>query len=108
MSVTWLDLPGWTLPSRSESIDFVTSTDPVAISVSFGPGRPEERAYRDGAWLYPYLASTRVGDLFALRRTGGWPTDFRVFVDENLALGPGVIVGASDRVVDGSGARVVP
>lgn len=108
MSVTWLDAPGSTLPSTSEAIDFRATTDPIAISVSFGDGRIEERAYREGRWLYPYGASTRLADLYTLRRAGGWPGAFRVYVDECVIVSPGVIIGSGDSVVTASGERVVP
>lgn len=52
------------------------------VSVSYDGTRPEELAYRDGAFVYPYLESTRVGDTFSLRRTGGWPSDPTVHVEE--------------------------
>ncbi len=54
------------------------------VSVSYGDGRPEELAYRDGAFVYPFRGSTRVGDTFSLRRTGGWPAHPTVHVEEAL------------------------
>ncbi len=57
------------------------------VSVSYGDGRPEELAYRDGAFRYPFLGSTRVGDTFALRRTGGWPANPTVHVEEAAPSG---------------------
>lgn len=51
------------------------------VSVSF-VGRAEELAYRDGAFRYPYLESTREGDTFSLVRTGGWPSTPSVSVEE--------------------------
>jgi hypothetical protein len=57
---------------------------PVAVpfvSVSFAD-RAEEIAYRDGAFVYPYLASTRTDDTFSLVRTGGWPSTPSVHVEE--------------------------
>lgn len=82
MTVAWIDTPGVPLYSASEAIDFTATDEVSALSVSFGPNRVEERAFRDGAFLYPYLASTRDGTTFALRRSGGWPRTPTVFVDE--------------------------
>lgn len=82
------------------------------VSVSFGSTRVEEIAYRDGAFVYPYLGSTRVGDTFSLRRTGGWPASPTVHVEEcdgvAAPLGDGVVDGSGNNVIDGSGNRVVP
>ena len=80
----------------------------VAISVGFGGSHVEERAYRDGMFLYPYLRSSRSLNTFALRREGGWPSDPTVYVDECGPVGDVVIDGAGNQVVDGSGNRVVP
>lgn len=85
MTVQWIDTPGSMLPTRSDAVDFAVSSEPACISVSFGAGRAEERAYRDGAFLVPYLASTREGNVFALRRAGGWPMPPTVYVDEAAA-----------------------
>jgi hypothetical protein len=81
MTVTWIDSPGSALASRTDTVDFSTSADVVAISISFGVGA-EERVYRDGAFVAPYLASTRTVNTFALRRVGGWPKSPTVYVDE--------------------------
>jgi hypothetical protein len=87
MAVTWIDSAGSTLASVSEPIDFTTDEDVVAVSVSFGSGIIEERAYRDGVFLHPYLGSTQNGHTFSLVRTGGWPErPVQVFVDELEAL----------------------
>jgi hypothetical protein len=83
MTVQWIDTPGSMLLSKSDVIDFSVTSEPACISVSFGSGRAEERAYRDGAFLSPYLASTREGNVFALRRAGGWPMPPTVYVDES-------------------------
>lgn len=79
MGVTWIDTPGATLTS-SDAVDFTLTADPIAISVQHGA--TEERAYRDGAFVAPYLESSKVGLTFALRRTGGWAYAPTVYVDE--------------------------
>jgi hypothetical protein len=84
MAVTWVDTPNVAI-SRREPLDFIVSTNPVAISVKFPSLRAEERVYRDGAFQYPYLNSTVTGSgpfTFHLNRTGGWPEDSTVYVDE--------------------------
>jgi hypothetical protein len=59
------------------------------VSVRFADAtRPEEMAYRDGAFVHPYLDSTRVGDTFSLRRAGGWPAAPTVHVE--AGSGPAV------------------
>lgn len=66
---------------------FTATADVVAVSVSFVGGRVEERAYRDGVFLHPYLQSTQGGGVFSLVRSGGWPTGWReVFVDEAIEV----------------------
>lgn len=94
MSVTFVDVAGSTLPSTTEPLDFTTTLDVVAISVSFGSSRPEERVYRDGAFLYPYLRSTQSGHTFSLIRDGGWPGNPSVHVDENSTPTAGLAWGA--------------
>lgn len=73
MSVSWIDTPGSRLPSPYEPLDFTASSSVGFISVMFAEGRGEELVYRDSAFVYPYLESTKVGNTFALRRSGGWP-----------------------------------
>lgn len=86
MTVTFLDAPGTVSPT--ETIDFTTTRGVVAISVRYDANRAEERAFRDGVWLYPYLGSSgpagSAAGTYHLVRTGGWPRDFRVHVDEAL------------------------
>lgn len=84
MTVTWLDVPGSTLADKDDPVDFTTSATPPAtfLSVSFGASRPEEIAYRDGAFVAPYTASTRTGNTFSLKRSGGWPSAPTVYVEE--------------------------
>ncbi len=82
MSVTWTDTPGSTLPTRSEPVDFSATGDVVAISVGYGPGRSEERVYRDGGFLAPFTESTKVGTTYTIRRAGGWPSAPTVYIDE--------------------------
>lgn len=91
MSISWIDVAGSTLPSLSEPIDFTASAEVIAISVRFGRSRIEERVYRDGAFLYPYLRSTRDGLTFRLVRDDGWPSHPRVFVDEVPPTGRAVL-----------------
>lgn len=85
MTTTWTTPPGSTLPSSTAPVLFTTDRDCTALSVAFA-GRVEERAYRDSAFLWPYLDSTVEeveGELdFTLVRDGGWPSKPRVYVDE--------------------------
>jgi hypothetical protein len=88
MSVTWPITPNGELDPATRPIPFVTERDVTAVSVSFGSGRVEERAYRDGAFLWPYLRSTREGNTFTLVRDdgeAGWPANPKPFVDEEPA-----------------------
>lgn len=86
MSTTWFDTPGSTLLSRFDAVDFAVSTEPAFVSVGYRSRRPEELAFRDGAFVYPFLNSTREGNTFALRRTGGWPSTPSVSVEEAGAV----------------------
>ncbi len=91
MAVTWLDVPNFPI-SRREPLDFIVDTDPVAISVKFPGLRVEERVWRDSSFQYPYLNSTVTGSgpyTFHLNRTGGWPADSTVYVDEGGGTGGG-------------------
>ncbi|HYG66880.1 MAG TPA: hypothetical protein VD838_04445, partial [Anaeromyxobacteraceae bacterium] len=63
------------------AIRFAASGEVLAVSVAM-PGHQEERAYRDGAFVEPYLRSARDGSSFAVRRDGGWPAPPTVYVDE--------------------------
>jgi hypothetical protein len=81
VTVNWIDAPGSTLGSRTDPLAFTVTAEPVAISVGFA-GDVEERVYRDGVFLAPYLASTRAVNTFSLRRSGGWPSPPTVYVDE--------------------------
>lgn len=91
MTVTFLDPPG-PLPTRREVIDFVSTSGVLAVSVRFGDGAVEERAYRDGQWLYPYADSSGpasgAAGTYHLVRTGGWPRGFTVHVDEQIPPTP--------------------
>jgi hypothetical protein len=112
VTVAWVTPPNSTLSSGSSPIAFrvVGESEVPAISVTF-QGRPEERAYRQGTFLYPYDESTRTLGDFTLRRRGGWPLDLLVHVDECVTGGPvgdQVVDGSGNRVIDGSGNRVVP
>lgn len=78
---TWLDTPDVALGSAHDSIDFLVDGDGVAIWVSYDDGS-EEPAYYGNAFRAPYLGSTRNGNTFALRRTGGWPATPTVHVDD--------------------------
>lgn len=91
MTVTWPLPPGSTLADPARPIVFTTERDVPAVSVSFGPRRTEERAYRDGGFLWPYLRSQRSGNTFTLVRDDGqpgWPADPKPFVDEEPAPTP--------------------
>jgi hypothetical protein len=73
---------GTRLAQTNTPLPFTSTGAVVAISVSFGSGqRVEERAYRDGAFLYPYLRSTQSSGAFVLIRDGGWPAEPDVFFD---------------------------
>ena len=85
MTVTWPIPPNSTIDPRTRPVPFQTERDVSAVSVSFGSRRAEERAFRDGSFVWPYLRSTREGNLFTLVRddgTPGWPADPKPFVDE--------------------------
>ncbi len=81
MTVTWIDVPNTPI-SRRETLDFTTTSDPIAISIKFPTSRPEELVYRDGVFQFPYLGSTKVGNTFHLNRITGWPENVRVYVME--------------------------
>lgn len=87
MTTTWIDTPGAPLATKHDAIDFSLDREATAVSVRFdGAGaRVEERAYRDGEWLYPYRDSTKTGLTFSLKRTGGWPSAPTVYIDEQPA-----------------------
>lgn len=109
MSVTWITPPNSTLGSTSAPVVFRVDGDAQvpAISVSV-VGRAEERAYREGQFVYPYLESVRTVNQFELRRTGGWLGDFVLHVDEcESAAGPYVIDG-SGNIVFADVEAVVP
>lgn len=110
-SVTWVTPPSSTLASPSAPVIFrIGQVEVPAISVSVA-GKPEERVYRDGAFVWPYLDSVKKSTQFTLHRTGGWRDDFQVHVDECDAGAPSgqyVIDGSGRFVVDGLGHRVVP
>jgi len=84
VTVAFVDAPGSVI-SKSEALDFTASSEVVAISVAFGTSRVEERVYRDGVFLYPYLRSGKAGNTYSLVRDGGWPSDPRLYVDEATA-----------------------
>lgn len=73
MAVTFTDPAGFKFSDKISPLRFSTDRDVSAVSISFGGDRPEERIYRAGGFVYPYAASTRVGNAFTVRRTGGWP-----------------------------------
>jgi hypothetical protein len=87
MATAWQitsDNPAVRLPSRYQPLPFIVTAEPMAISVAFPLAetrRTEERAFRDGVFLWPYQGSTRAGNLFTLVREGGWPSDPKPFVD---------------------------
>jgi hypothetical protein len=92
MTVAFVDTPGVPLSAPDAPVRF-TATEPVpALSVRFGSGRVEERVYRDGAFVFPYATSTKVGNTYTVRRTGGWPTTPTVYIDE-LAPPPTIPIG---------------
>lgn len=86
MTVAFIDAPGSRLPTVHEALDFTATGVVSAISVGLGAGvRAEERAYRDGVFLYPYLRSTKAGNTYSLVREGGWPVAPTLYVDEATA-----------------------
>lgn len=102
MAITWITPPNTFIASDTPLV-FQTSAGAsiVAISVSFGNTQAEERAYRGGAFLYPYLGSSQTGSEYTLQRSGGWPAGATVHVDE---FGGGaddmtVVIDDAERVV---------
>jgi hypothetical protein len=85
MTVAFIDVPGSRLPTVDAPLNFTASGDVAAISVGFGAARVEERVYRDGVFLWPYLQSTKTGNAFRIVRDGGWPSDPQIYVDEATA-----------------------
>jgi hypothetical protein len=81
MTTSWISTPDIALSTRSAPVVFATERAVTALSVAFS-GRPEERAYRDSAFVPPYTGSTVVGSTYTLVRAGGWPNTPTVFVDE--------------------------
>jgi hypothetical protein len=82
MSVSFIDPSGKTLVSTSEPLDFSCTTTPIAISIGFGSVRPEERVYRDGAFLPGYRRSTASAGVFSIVRDQEWPANPQLYVDE--------------------------
>jgi hypothetical protein len=77
VTTNWTTTPGSLLGTDNTPVIFVASAEPIAVSVNYGEGS-EERIFRDGAFIYPFLSSTKVGLTFTLVRAGGWP----VFMDD--------------------------
>lgn len=69
----------------------VDVTANLVITVDLGPGIGTETAYRDGAFLFPYLASTlNTGTgAYSLVREGGWPSAAAVVPVEPPAIPTG-------------------
>jgi hypothetical protein len=87
MAGTWTSLPRSDAPA--DPAVYVAERAVVAISFVVGNARIEERAYRDGVSLYPYLRSTRNGLTYSLVRDGGWPSGFtQAFADEEPTPAP--------------------
>jgi hypothetical protein len=101
MSVAFAIASGSSLTSRNEPTPFTATLPVIAISVSVPISQSlslEERAWRDGAFLYPYLRSTKNGNTYTLVRDGGWPQVYdslgklrpiAVYVDEDASGGQG-------------------
>ena len=107
-TVEWITPPNSSLVGTSSLVAFriVGEGEVPAISVRFFvEGKPEERAYRQGTFLYPYDQSTQTLNDFRVRRRGGWPSDFVLHVDtaatagSEVVEGPGVVTATGDRVV---------
>lgn len=86
MSVVFIDASGKTLDSTLEPLDFSCTTVPVAISIGFGSTRPEERVYRDGAFLPGYSRSRASAGVFSIVRDQEWPGNPQLYVDEVAAI----------------------
>jgi hypothetical protein len=89
MTVTMLDAPNSVLASRVEPLNFTATLPITAISIGYGASRVEERVYRDGAFLYPYLQSSKNGNAWEIIRAGGWSRPFEIFIDEDASGGLG-------------------
>lgn len=92
--ITWNDTPGETLPSRSESIDFVAARRVNEIRAVYD----EEYAYKTdgngvGSFQPGFEGSTISGDgkTVALRRTTGWNRRVRIYPE--IAASAGVNPG---------------
>jgi hypothetical protein len=92
VTVTWTDTPGQALGSRNAPVRFTVSDEVSFVGASF-EGRSEEIAYRDDTFVYPYAGSEKHGGEFTLRRSGGWPSEPTVRVEE-IAPPPGPPTGA--------------
>lgn len=79
MTVTFVDTPGSTLPSRAETIEF-TSTDTVNRVQVIYDG---EEVFDGIEFKAPFEGSTKVGNSFSVKRTGGWQKPFTLRVEES-------------------------
>ena len=98
MTTTFLDASGRQLYSHEEPLDFLTERDVAFVSVSYTPRasdavkqRGEEMVYRDGSFLWPFLGSTRAGNVFRVVRQDGWPGDPMPHIEEIGAGEPDLV-----------------
>lgn len=82
MTVTAQKPDGALLDARNEPLAFIATNEPAVVAVGFEGIVGKEAAYFDGVFHAPYLASSRVGSLFTLRRDGRWPGPPTLYVDE--------------------------
>lgn len=76
MAVTPIDPPVGALDSVTKVVRFsVDNLVGLVIGIDHSDSavaRPVEFIYADGVFLYPYLGSTLVGNVFSIQRQGGW------------------------------------
>jgi hypothetical protein len=88
VTVTFLKPSGVPLASQDEPLSFVCTADPAFIGVRFGGIKGRELAYHDGAFVGEYTQSSKVGNVYTLRRDGGWPAQTTPIVDTGAVAGP--------------------
>ena len=91
---------GSQLTSTTSPIVYTADDDVVAISVSFGSQRTEERVYRDGQFLAGYRRSSKSGLVYTLRRDDPWPMPPQVFVDESASGMADGVAPVKDQTAD--------
>lgn len=83
----WIDVPGSELGSRDDALRFTYAGEVEFIKAASVDGsRVEEFVYSGGTFGPKYTTSTHVGNLYTLRREGGWPEDVRLSVEPAVVL----------------------